>query len=183
MEEFDNVDNSSSLRPPAPERAFFRGGCGDKGVDGVHVETDTAGVTGTQKTTDDNSQITGGINTTCCTTTTQTPTPFLSFSPKTCLELLPQLTKQQLQYETAYFKTMCGPVSVFDCKPETRKSPAAISKCLTRELMPDTDKMTEQFSKIDALNKQFFILVNNAEKVVSELISGQDKELSSSDLI
>ena len=105
---------------------------------------------------------------------TQTPTPFLSFSPKTCIELLTTLTDSQLQYETSYFKSLLGPVTVLDCSNKTRRSPAGITRCLTRELLQDTDRMTDNISKYETLSNNIFILIEKAEKLLLELTTEQD---------
>ena len=102
---------------------------------------------------------------------TQTPTPFLSFSPKTCLEILPTLTDDQLEHETSYFKSVLGPVQAVNIKSSTRKSPAGITRCLTRELLQDTDRLTDNISKIDILNDNIFILFEKAEKMLSDITS------------
>ena len=193
---------SVNLRPTTPAGVSTTGGYRG-GVDGEHEEVNSNGHANLGSTaplggpatgglgegdlakvdnvqTDNNTRTTGGVNT---SRGTQTPTPFLSFSPKTCIELLPSLTAQQLEYETSYFKTILGPVSVIDCKQGTRKSPAAITKCLTGELMRDTDKMTDHFTKIDTLNNNFFMLVNKAEKLLSELNSEPSKEQDSTPLL
>ena len=157
------------MRPPAPTGALPLGGYWT-GTDGDHSD----GRAGTQTELDTQ---TNNTQTTC---DTQTPTPFLSFSPKTCIELLPLLTKKQLEHETSYFKSFLGPfISVIDCKSTTRKSPAAITKTLTRELLRDVDNMTKQFANIDVLNNNFFMLLNTADKLISDLNSEQVKEQNS----
>ena len=166
------------------------GGYSDGGTDRDLREDIVGNVQQNQLQTDcDNNddQLTGGFplvggggfvtETGCVTTTgredmcTQTPTPFLSFSPKTCFELVPTLTDEQLEYETTYFKSVLGPVKVLDIKSSTRRSPAGITRCFSRELLQDTDRIIDNISKLDLLSNNIFILFDKAEKMLSELAS------------
>ena len=187
----DCFGSDTPKRGFSPGRWEVRGGGSDGGTGRDKREEITRNVQLDMIQTDNkDSQLMGGVplvggggsgtETGCTTTTgradmcTQTPTPFLSFSPKTCLELVTKLTDEQLEYETSYFKSVLGPVKVLDCKSSTRRSPAGITRCLNRELLQDTDRITDNISKIDTLNKNIFILFEKAEKMLSDLTREQD---------
>ena len=93
----------------------------------------------------------------------QTVTPYLSFSPKTCLQLVNKLTKEQTEYETNYFRSLLG--SRFG-NTEAHKSPASISRNLAKQLLLDTDRIVNNLSDYDKLTENFFILVTEAEKLL-----------------
>ena len=87
-----------------------------------------------------NSEVTTTNTTT--TTTQTTMNTVITFSAKTCLELLPSLSPQQLAYETKYFESLL-PVSEFDT--HGRKTDyarlSALNKSLTNNLSVELDKV------------------------------------------
>lgn len=102
---------------------------------------------------------------------TQTPGEFVSFSPQTCLELLKDnlLTNAQLERETMYFKCLFGPTS--GCKSTTLKSPALISRSLTKQLQQDADVFMQNCVVFDQINNHFFMLLDKAEKLLETVIT------------
>ena len=98
---------------------------------------------------------------------TQTPTPFISFSPKTCIDLLPSLTPEQQVFETDYFRSLLGPK--FNVKPETRKSPVNISRNLSYELVNKVPQICENFKLCEKLNNDFFISLEYAQNMIDDL--------------
>ena len=98
-----------------------------------------------------------------------TQTTFVSFSPQTCFELLPKLTNEQLEFETNYFRLLLGPK--FNVKPETRKSPANISRSLSCDLSNDIPRIINNFAECEKLNNSFFMLLEKAQDVIDEMRS------------
>ncbi len=100
---------------------------------------------------------------------TQTPSGFVSFSPTTCLELLPQLTQKQIEFETNYFRSLLG--STFECKESTKKSPSALRNSLTKQLQYDTDRFIINCSEYDSVNDKFALLLNNAQELIDNIVT------------
>ena len=99
---------------------------------------------------------------------TQTPDyDFLSFSPRTCLELLPSLTPVQLEYETTYFRALLGPH--FNCKPSTKRSPTAIANSLNSQIVVDHDKFISHFDAANTTNTHFSALLDRAERCLADM--------------
>ena len=100
---------------------------------------------------------------------TQTPTPFTSFSPQTCLQLLPTLSSEQTEFETNYFRSLLGPK--FNVKPDTRKSPVNIARNLSCELSSDIPHIVNNFALCEKLNNNFFILLERAQNLLDDMRS------------
>ena len=98
-----------------------------------------------------------------------TQTTFVSFSSRTCLELLPTLTDEQLEFETNYFRSLLGPK--FNVKPETRKSPVNIARSLSCDLSNDIPHIVKNFAVCEKINNSFFILLEKAQDVIEEMRS------------
>ena len=85
----------------------------------------------------------------------------ISFSPQTCIELLPQLTKKQLDYEFKYFKTH---VKGFDTGSKTRVNDFVKSKSLSAAfvegLSADVDKYVENLENYQNLITYFSYSLN-----------------------
>ena len=92
---------------------------------------------------------------------------YVTFSPQTCLELLPKLTDEQLEFETKYFKSLLG--TAFECKPTVKKSPAALTKALTKQLQCDVKKIVTDCTIYDEANNSFCMLLERAEQLIDRL--------------
>ena len=92
---------------------------------------------------------------------------YVTFSAQTCLELLPKLTDQQLEFETKYFKSLLG--TAFECKSTVKKSPTALTKALTKQLQCDVKKIVTDCNIYDEANSSFCMLLERAEQLLDSV--------------
>ena len=144
-----NVPSLDSDADHAPTGAFSPGGYGGSGDEG---EARSDG----QTTYDDGITRVHMI----------TQTPLLgSFSPQTCIELLPTLSDKQLERETDYYRALMGPS--FCPKQTTKKSPASLSRAMIAQLQSDINQIVTNYKSYDVINQHFCMLLDRAESLVT----------------
>ena len=97
----------------------------------------------------------------------------ISFSPKTCLELLKSgaLSKQQIEFEYQYFKAN---IDSFEVTSKTRtvneiSKIKSLSDCFTKGLCVDVDKYVENLNEYSKLISFFSCRLNDAKSWLEEL--------------
>ena len=101
---------------------------------------------------------------------TQTPTPYCSFSPKTCLELLSDLTPEQIDFEYEYFKS-----EIYNFEASRTRNPPTDTKikCIRSKIDNDVTKLvTDSIHNIEYYNKltsNFSYLLEEAKCFIEEV--------------
>ncbi len=90
-----------------------------------------------------------------------------TFSVRTCLELIPGLTDQQVEFEFKYLQTQDSSFTSKATKPKTKRD--ALLKYFNKSLYTEIDNTVDQFS---SLLKSFSCAVETAVTAVRDITNG-----------
>ena len=112
----------------------------------------------------------------CVDTSTQsTLSQLQSFSPKLCLELLPTLTPEQMDYEISWQKSVYGHELNFRLrKPDNNTKMAELCKAITPSISIDNSQIFYDCEKYQDLTRDFACLLTRAESYIKKL--GVDRQ-------
>ena len=99
-------------------------------------------------------------------------TQYISFSAKTCLELLPQLSEEQLDYEVNVFQKTMDFDFGFRRKPSTTTKQSALDSALIEQLKSDMDFFVKKpTNDRSSITNNISRLICEAETLQQQLLS------------
>ena len=106
-----------------------------------------------------------------------------TFSPKLCLELLPTLSPEQLDYEIAWQKSVYGHDLKFRLrKPDYNTKVAEMYKAITPSIAIDNSEVFYDCGKYQDLTNDFACLLRRAERCIGKLgLTAGDVDTETSD--
>ena len=91
---------------------------------------------------------------------------FVSFSPQTCIQLLPTLSEKQKSFEAIYFKTFNAEFNLRGRHPSDHANTTALQNILTENVMSDSEKV---ITAHNTLTRDFTYLLDEAKRHLHDI--------------
>ena len=113
----------------------------------------------------------GGKRTNSCQTDVLGPNVFLTFSPNTCIELLPTLTPEQTRREISYQRDVLKRDITFGLATDNSNSMnyVKLRTQLTKDVQYELDRAVFQISELESLTQPLSCAVRDAETFLAEM--------------